>query len=151
MPLAAGLALMWTPVAVLGEVTQQTSPVRLAGGEGMGAAYLLKFSLGLAVVLAAVLALAWLLRRVGRLQSSAGGALRTLGGLSLGPRERAVLVQVGETQLLLGVAPGHVKTLHVLERSIVVDQSPDTPQPGVFAKRLASARRRASQQPGMRP
>jgi flagellar protein FliO/FliZ len=135
----------------LGEAAQQALPARVAGGRGVSAAYLLQFSLGLVVVLLAVLALAWLLRRVGRLQSSAGGGLRTLGGLSLGPRERAVLVQVGETQLLLGVAPGRVQTLHVLEHPMVADQRSGAPQPGVFAKRLASALGQDAKQTVERP
>ncbi len=34
--------------------------------------------------------------------------------LRLGPKERAVLLQVGGTQLLVGVAPGQINALHVL-------------------------------------
>jgi len=36
----------------------------------------------------------------------------------MGTRERVVLLQVGETQLLLGVAPGRVQTLHVLDKPL---------------------------------
>lgn len=77
--------------------------------------YLVQFGLGLVVVLMTVVALVWILRRVGKLQTSFGGSLKTLGGLSLGARERLVLVQVGDKQLLLGVAPGRIQTLHVLD------------------------------------
>ena len=49
---------------------------------------------------------------------AAGGGLRILGGLSMGARERVVLLQVGDTQLLVGVAPGRVQTLHVLEQPL---------------------------------
>jgi flagellar protein FliO/FliZ len=149
--LSAGLALMWVPMAVFGEAAPQALSAQVAGGKGVGAAYLLQFSLGLVVVLLAVVALAWLLRRLGRLQSSAGGGLRTLGGLSLGPRERAVLVQVGETQLLLGVAPGRVQTLHVLARPIVAAPQAGGSQPGAFAKRLASALGQVGKQAVERP
>ena len=88
------------------------------GSEPLGTGYLLQLTLGLAVVLLGILVLAWLMRRLNRMQSSAGDSLRVLGGLALGARERMVLVQVGETQLLLGVAPGRVQTLHVLERPL---------------------------------
>ncbi len=101
------------------------------------AASLFQILLGLILVLLVIAAAAWLLRRFGHLQSGAGGSLRIVGGLSLGPRERAVLIQVGERQLLLGVAPGRVQMLHILDRAI-----PSTPQaaaPGQgFAARLAS-------------
>ena len=62
--------------------------------------------------------LAWLARRFNRLQSTADGSLRVLGGISMGARERVVLVQVGDTQLLLGVAPGRINMLHQLEEPL---------------------------------
>jgi flagellar protein FliO/FliZ len=38
--------------------------------------------------------------------------------VAVGAKERAVLVQVGRQQLLLGVAPGRVNTLHVLTEPV---------------------------------
>lgn len=73
---------------------------------------------GLLVVLALIIGLAWLARNVLRIQPQGRGKLRVLGGLSIGSRERVVLVQAGEQQLLLGVAPGRVQTLHVLDEPI---------------------------------
>ena len=70
----------------------------------------------LAVVVATIFAAAWLLRR---LQSGAGLAsplLRTVAAAHLGPRERVVVVEIGETWLVLGVAQGSVRTLHTLPR-----------------------------------
>ncbi|MEG7523045.1 MAG: flagellar biosynthetic protein FliO [Chromatiales bacterium] len=54
-----------------------------------------------------------------------------LGGTSVGPRERVVVVKVDDIRLLLGVAPGRVQTLHVL------DQSEDEV---TFDKQLAEAK-----------
>ena len=42
-----------------------------------------------------------------------------LSSVSVGQRERAVLVQVGEQQMLLGVGPGNVRTLHVFDKPAV--------------------------------
>ncbi len=77
-----------------------------------------QLTLGMIAVLGLILGIAWLLKRTGRFQMAAGGGLRVLGGLSMGTRERVVLLQVGETQLLLGVAPGRVQTLHVLDKPL---------------------------------
>ncbi len=77
-----------------------------------------QLTLGMIAVLGLIVGIAWLLKRSGRFQMAAGGGLRVLGGLSMGTRERVVLLQVGETQLLLGVAPGRVQTLHVLEQPL---------------------------------
>ena len=106
-----------------------------AAPEPMAAGNLLQLLFGLIVVLVAIGVTAFLLRRLGRLPSG-GGALRVLGGLSVGTRERAVLVQVGDRQLLLGVAPGRVQTLYVLEHPV----DTGTPSAGMaegFAERLA--------------
>lgn len=106
--------------------------------EPLAASNLVQLLFGLIVVLIAIGATALLFRRFGRLPQGPGN-LRVIGGLSLGVRERAVLVQVGDRQLLLGVAPGRVETLHVLERPVEV---PHAPLPGgSFAERLAQLMR----------
>ena len=46
------------------------------------------------------------------------GPIEIIADVSLGAKERAVLVQVGGKQLLLGVAPGRVNTLHVLDEPV---------------------------------
>jgi flagellar protein FliO/FliZ len=106
--------------------------------EPLDAAHLVQVSLALVAVLVLIFAAAWLLRRMSRLPNGAQGQLRVLGGLSIGARERVVLIEAGSTQLLLGVAPGRVQTLHVLDQPIT-DSTTDT-QP--FAQKLASALRR---------
>ena len=75
-------------------------------------------TLALLIVLAAVFAAAWLLRRVRGFPKAGSAALDVIADLPLGPRERAVLLRVGKTQLLVGVAPGRVHTLHVLDEPI---------------------------------
>ena len=58
--------------------------------------------------------LAWFAKKMNRFHSAADGSLKVIGGLSMGSRERIVLLQVGEEQLLLGVSPGRISKLHVL-------------------------------------
>ena len=104
------------------------------GQDPMAMASLWQLTLGMLLVLGLILGIAWILKRTGRFQLAAGGGLRVLGGLSMGTRERVVLVQVGETQLLLGVAPGRVQTLHVLDQPLVSQDTAST-APG-FADQL---------------
>jgi len=47
-------------------------------------------------------------------------AIEIVADAALGTKERAVLVQVGKQQMLLGVAPGRVSLLHVLEEPVPV-------------------------------
>jgi len=77
---------------------------------------LLQVLFGLGMVLAAIAGTAWLLRKLAPGQVAASGALRVVGGVAVGPKERVVLVDVGDTRLVLGVAPGHISTLHHMPR-----------------------------------
>lgn len=78
--------------------------------------------LGLILVIVIIVAVAWLLRRVSQLHAGAQSALKVVASLSLGARERVVLMQVGDRQLLLGIAPGNIHTLHVLETAIPTEK-----------------------------
>ena len=82
------------------------------------AAGLVQVTLSLLLVLAAVFAAAWAVRRLKGFGRLAPGAIEVIADVALGPKERAVLVQVGKQQLLLGVASGNVNTLHVLSEPI---------------------------------
>jgi flagellar protein FliO/FliZ len=86
---------------------------------------LVQVTLSLLLVLGAVFAAAWAVRRVRGLGRMAPDAIQVLANVGLGQKERAVLVQVGNQQLLLGVASGSVTTLHVLAEPIAV--TPATP------------------------
>jgi flagellar protein FliO/FliZ len=112
--------------------------------EPLAATNLLQLLFGLIVVLGAIAFGAYLLRRLGKFSAPVGGALRVLGGISVGARERVVLMQVGDQQLLLGVAPGRVHTLHVLERPIPEAASVPVVGAGAgsFTDRLAGLMRR---------
>ncbi len=82
---------------------------------GMGPALIAQWLGGLALVLALIFLSSWGLKKINRLSSPLGEQMRLLGGISLGGREKLMVVEVGEIQLVLGVAPGRVQTLHVLE------------------------------------
>jgi flagellar protein FliO/FliZ len=91
-------------------------------GSPVGTGALMETAIGLLLILLLILGLAWVVRRFGKLPLAGKGMVSILGGVSLGPRERAVVLQVGETRLLVGVAPGRVQTLHVLSREAATDQ-----------------------------
>jgi flagellar protein FliO/FliZ len=77
----------------------------------------LRVALAMFLVLGAVLAAAWLTRRLRGAGGASAGGLEVLAQVSLGTRERAVLLRVAGRQVLLGVAPGSVRTLHVVDSS----------------------------------
>lgn len=98
---------------------------------------LLQVMFGLGLVLAAIAGTAWLLKRLGPGQTSPLGSLRVVAGVAVGPKERVVLVDVGDTRLVLGVAPGHVTTLHQMPRPADNEaKSAMDPIPNVFQEKL---------------
>jgi len=106
---AAFAALAETPVGHPFAAPQAVSPPASPGVSGLG-----QVTLALLLVLGAVFAFAWLVRRMRGMGNRVGNAIDVLAEVPLGQRERAVLLKVGATQILVGVAPGRVNTLHVL-------------------------------------
>lgn len=141
---AEGLTLHRVCVSIIMALISQTATAQqsvsphASGASTVSPGQMIQVTLGLLFVLALIGGVAWLARRYGRYTLLGGGAIRTLGGVSVGPRERVILLQVGEKQLLLGVAPGSVQTLHVLEQPLSMEHREDG---GVnqFARILNSA------------
>ena len=103
-------------------------------GLGLTESEIIGYLLGLLLVVGLIFALAWLLRRVQRVGPGNGQVIEMIGSRALGPRDRLVLVQVGEEQILLGITPGRITPLHVLKTPVQTTQSqPATPE---FAQRL---------------
>jgi len=74
----------------------------------------------LLLVVGCLVGLLLLLRRLQNTSArGASAVLRVVSSVSVGPRERVVLVQAGSQQILLGVAPGAVRTLQVFPEPIV--------------------------------
>lgn len=85
--------------------------------------------LGLILVLALMFGLAWLAKRMRLAPGAIGspGTIKTLAVLSLGNREKLLLVQIGEEQLLLGVTNQQITRLHEMKKPI--DPSTTNTQP----------------------
>lgn len=131
------LAGAWQIPAAAAEVAKKAPTIAdAAPAEGI-----LQVVMALVLVLLLIVGMGWLMRRVTAFSYGSGGVIRVLGGVPVGQRERAVLVQVGEQQLLLGVAPGRVQTLYVLPQPISVGGA-STGAGESFADRLSAVLKR---------
>jgi len=82
---------------------------------------------GLLLVLGLIFFLAWLLRRVQQAgPAGKGQVIELIGSRALGPRDRLMLVQVGNEQILLGLSPGSITALHVLKEPVQVPTTEKT-------------------------
>ncbi|MBN1240823.1 MAG: flagellar biosynthetic protein FliO [Gammaproteobacteria bacterium] len=88
------------------------------------AAPLIKLALGLVGVVAALLVFSRILPRLGGMSFVGDGRFKVLASLPVGQRERVVLMQVGQRQIVVGVAPGRVSALHVLDEPLEVEAAP---------------------------
>ena len=79
-------------------------------------------------VLAAIVFVAWILKRINLPQNVAGSALKVISGVAVGQRERIVLVEVNDTWLVVGVAPGQVTALHTMPKNVLPPQNAATPE-----------------------
>jgi flagellar protein FliO/FliZ len=97
----------------------------------------------LAIALVFVLIVFWAFARImKRMQVGQGGAtngLKVVGALSLGQRERIVVVQAGSEQILLGVTATQINTLHILDKPL---STGDVSEVGEFKQKLSAALQR---------
>ncbi|MCX4192944.1 flagellar biosynthetic protein FliO [Methylophaga sp. OBS1] len=113
MPCLLGSSL-WLLSFPLYAAEQQES-ARTLSQSPLSAMSLLQTVMGLVLVLGCIVLVAWLLKRTTSFHTAANGKMKVIAGLPLGTRERAVLVQVGDEQLLLGVTPQQVNLLYKLD------------------------------------
>lgn len=107
-----------------------------------GAGAVIQMLGALGVVLAALFAVLWLLRRISGGKLAGPAPIRTVGGIAVGSRERVLLLEIGEHWLVVGVAPGSVTGIATLPRG---ELQQDSAQPaaadfGALLARLKAPR-----------
>lgn len=115
------------------------TPVAEGGRTGGGADTLgtmVSLGLGLLAVVALIFACAWLLRRMNGLTGMNNQSMKVVSVMALGARERIALIDVAGTQLLVGITPTAIRTLHVFDEPVVSTEG--KPVSGEFARRLQS-------------
>ncbi|MFT4814756.1 MAG: flagellar protein FliO/FliZ [Pseudohongiellaceae bacterium] len=80
--------------------------------------YVVQVFLSLVLVVGVIVLLSFLLKKINLQARKSSGAVRILSVVSLGAKDRLLLVAVGEEQLLLGSSPGNVQKLHTLAKPI---------------------------------
>jgi flagellar protein FliO/FliZ len=143
MVVKAGLCwfLLWwasASLAIIPDSISPKQPVRTISSTDVAS-----WGFGLIIVLCVFFLCVWGVRKLSGLNVAGGEKIRMIGGLSLGMRERVILLQVGKKQLMLGVTPGRIEKLLVLEGEDCLHKeeslsAANTTGPG-FAQKLAEA------------
>ncbi len=133
--LGLALALPLSVLAAEPATSAATAAAAPAVSSGV-AGQLTQLVFGLLLVLGLIFFLAWLLRRVQQAgPAGKGQVIELIGSRALGPRDRLMLVQVGNEQILLGLSPGSITALHVLKEPVQVTSGTEKATPE-FAQRL---------------
>lgn len=103
-------------------LSAEPSVIGVDSVEPLSTANLTQWTIGLVFVLLMILAVAWFVKRFTSIGTSHTGQLQILSGVSLGSREKAILIRAGKQHLLLGVAPGRVETLHTFNEGEIPEE-----------------------------
>ena len=136
-------ALPALAAALLLQMPLYASAADTAPGGPVTAGSVLQVAGALVVVLALLVGTAWLIKRLNMLPRTGAGALRVVGGVAVGARERVVVIEVKDTWLVVGVANASVSALHTMPRpaEALAERTGVSATPGSsgFAQRLKRA------------
>src|SRR5688500_18500357 len=96
--------------------------------------------LSLALVVGFIIALSWVIGRLRNVSRTGSGAMSVVAEVVVGPKERIVLVRVGDRQALVGVTAAGIASLSLLEQNIAVADAAAAPN---FALKLKEVMARA--------
>lgn len=105
-------------------------------GSGNGAGQvisLVTLGLGLLAVIAIIFGCAWIVRRMTGMGGVNNQAIKVVSVMALGARERIALIEVGGTQILVGITASAIRTLHVFDEPVV---TPGESGDSDFSRRL---------------
>lgn len=83
---------------------------------GVSSGTYIQATLALALIVGLLVGTAWLARKMSGGKGFGQGGMKIVGGVALGPRERIVLLEVGNEWLVVGIVPGQIRTLHHMEK-----------------------------------
>ncbi|WP_339615320.1 flagellar biosynthetic protein FliO [uncultured Gilvimarinus sp.] len=124
----AGISVLVAPVTWAVESATGTATITAASSSSavstaavapVGADTLVSVLLGLLGIIALILALAWFAKRAGATGWSRSRDMKVVASLALGTRERLLVVDVANTQILLGVTAQSINQLHVFTEPVI--------------------------------
>lgn len=106
-------------------------------GPGIETPEILSLGVSMLIVVGVVVTLGWLYSRLRFNGSTPGNVINIVASRGLGPKEKLLLVEVGDKQLLVGITAASVQTLHTFDRPVAAENAVSE-EPG-FATRLRAA------------
>lgn len=124
-------------LALIAQTLLAAEPVKQVAPVGSTSGQMLTVIGALLLVIAAIYASVWGIKRLGNFTQPGDSQLKVLSGLMVGPKERVVLIECAGEKLLLGVGTGQVNLLHRLTDAQIKVNPNSVEQP--FGKLLQEA------------
>lgn len=102
--LVALLSISYSHMASAESVTSQVSPFSLSN--------ITPIVVGLLVCIGLIILTAFILKRMMGFKVGIRGEINVISGVSLGTREKLVLIAVGDTYILVGMTPNSINKIH---------------------------------------
>ena len=116
----------------------QAEAEQSAGATSMlGGAYVLQVLGSLILVFGAIFAVLFLMKKLNGVSLSGSSPIRILATTRVGTREKIILLEAGQQQLLVGISTGCIRTLHVFDEPIM--ESKAAGKTGDFASVLGAS------------
>jgi len=83
----------------------------------------IQLAFGLAIVVMLIFMISWLVKRVSGFSVYSNPHLKVISGLHVGQKEKILLIQIADKQIVVGVTASSIRTLHQLESNIINDDT----------------------------
>ena len=110
------------PAARAAESVSEPGPVAV-----LDTGSLLQMLLALGVVIVLIIGLSFAIRKFYMFTAGSSAHIRIVGGLALSNKDRLLLVQVGNEQLLISASPGRVNMVHEMREPVDADAASTRP------------------------
>ena len=134
-----GLALIANSVCCVAAVANTANAPALQNNFSPVAS-LAQLLFGLIIVVGLIFGATWMMKKMGVKSSTHPQFLKIIATLAVSQRERIMLIEAGESWLVVGVAPGRINTLHTLPKGeIPVDSNQTGPAFAHILQKLKTA------------
>lgn len=123
-------------VVIAAEPGPQKPSLGVASGAVSGG-YIFQLIGALLLVVFCIVAVIYLMKRLNGGYMAGGQHIKVISSLNVGTREKVMLLQVGEEQVLIGATPAGINKLHKLETPVKITE-PTAKAPASFAAVLGS-------------
>ncbi len=120
-----------------GETVTTNAGPTLPSTPGLGGGEVLNMGISMLIVVGVIVLLGWLYSRSRFVGVGNSDTINVIATRAMGPKERLLIVEVADQQLLVGMTATAVQTLHVFDKPIAVENKENAPSG--FAHRLRAA------------